>query len=83
MARRENDLVIKHAGYQNGEEKIIIDAIFDNMSAAFWPDAQHHTHAHVNTKDRPCLSSISLHIPLRRCLSAGQLSDYCVGTDCE
>lgn len=33
----------------------------------------------------PCLSSISLHshIPLHCCLSFGQLSDYCVGMDCE
>lgn len=45
-------------------------------------------HMHTqNTKAGICLvfhpSLRTLHIPLHCCLSVGQLSDYCVGTDCE
>lgn len=69
MARKENDLVIKHAEYQiGGEKKKIIDPIFDNMSVARWLEAQLHAQSEPYTCTRkhkgwhlPCLSSISPH----------------------
>lgn len=53
MARKENDLVIKHAEYQiGGEKKKIIDPIFDNMSVARWLEAQLHAQSEPYTCTR-------------------------------
>lgn len=94
MARKKMTWLLNVLNTKRGGD-VISDAIFDNVSCTWTRHAAargctgrvSHTHSLANTKAAICLvfhpSLSTFHIPLHCCLSVGQLSDYCVGAECE